>query len=571
MTAMRWQIQTSHIPKNLDELKEILLANRNISESDDFFSPPDPFTITAEEIGCNKKQLQSALDRFFVALEKKQDIVIFGDYDADGICASAVLWHVLTTLKATVRPFIPQREVHGYGLSIPALEEIITEKKPDLIITVDNGIVAHEAVDFARENNVDIIITDHHQPEEKAKKEHLPKANAVVHTTALCGTTVAWMFAREIIAAHKKTGPAGVQKNAERILKDTLDLCGIATVADQVPLLGYNRGFATAGIAALQKSARPGIRALCAQANIDQAAITSDSIGFGIAPRINAMGRLAHGLDALRLLCTGNFTKATEYAQVLGNKNDQRKDMTAEMFAHAMQQAKLQAEEHVLIVGSAEYHEGIIGLIAGRLSERFSKPAIVVSFGKTVAKASARSVIGVNIVEFIREVQADLLAVGGHPMAAGFGLAMDNFEKVQKKLFELGRETIGSELLTPGLEIDCEIPWQLVTEKLVTLQEAFAPFGSANPRPVFILTCEVQSTKRIGAEGKHLKLFLGESDETGMTNSLEALAWNRGEWAESLEEGQKVRVAVKVELNTWQGRSKVQLVIRDMQNPEEAP
>ncbi|MFZ1721215.1 MAG: single-stranded-DNA-specific exonuclease RecJ [Microgenomates group bacterium] len=568
---MRWQKLSSQKPQNFNELEQILLKNRNIDSAKQFFEPIQPNDISATDIGFDQKQLDIAIKRFETAFKKNEDILIFGDYDADGICATAVLWNVLISLGAKIRPFIPQREVHGYGLSIPALEEIFTLQKPKLIITVDNGIVAHEAVDFAVKNSVDIIITDHHQPESIDSALHLPKATSVVHSTKLCGTTVSWMFAREIVRSvekNKKISQEIAQKTIE-VLQNQLDLCGIATIADQVPLLEFNRSFAVSGIRALQKSQRPGIIALCQDASIDQLEITSDSIGFGIAPRINAMGRLAHGLDALRLLCTGNLKKAKQYAQVIGNKNTERKDMTTEMYTHALMQAKLQAEEHILIVASSEYHEGIIGLIAGRLSERFSKPAIVLHLGKTEAKASARSVAGVNIVDLIRLVQSDLLSVGGHPMAAGFGLLLENFEKIQKKLFSLAREQISQELLTPGLEIDCDLPWKLVTDELVQLQDKFAPFGSANPRPLFAIDSKVVATKRLGAEGKHLKLMLCEVDQENASTTIEALAWNKGEWAETIEEGQKLHIAAKVERNIWQGRSKIQLILRDIQNSDQ--
>lgn len=575
MTGMRWRYLSQSTPDSLSELQQIMLKNREINDQVAFFSPTNPESLSLAELGFDRAAIKKALRLMHSLLEKKEPVIIFGDYDADGICGTAALWEVVHALGIVATPFIPKRDVHGYGLSIAAIDEIVLQNKPSAIITVDNGIVAHEAVAYAKKLGITVIITDHHQPERENDTVVQPAADAVVHTTKLCGTTVAWIFAREIIHAFENANTASAGKNrslvaaeaierAKKALLQGLDVCGIATVADQVPLFDANRAFATAGITALRESTREGLLALFNEAGIDQSKISSETIGFAIAPRINAMGRLAHGMDALRLLCTKGKIHAAQYARQLADMNTYRQDVTQEMYQYAQQLAKRQAEEHVLIIASEEFHEGIIGLIAGRLVERFTKPAIVISLGKSEAKASARSIPGVNIIEFIRLVQADLLSVGGHPMAAGFSITLEMYEKVQKKLHQLARETIDSSLFNQGIEIECKLPWRLVAAKTVTSIEQFAPFGAGNPSPLFSISARVISAKRIGSEGAHLKLEVSNEDTEDEKNTVEVLSWRKGEWASHFTSQKKIQIAASLELNTWRGVSKVQCIAKDI-------
>jgi single-stranded-DNA-specific exonuclease len=538
---MQWSLKSSTIPSSLNEVENILLKNRGIEDASAFFNPLHPVDLKLKAVGIDPKQMRKATMRLDQALKNQEDVLVFGDYDADGICSTAVLWLTLHNLGYKARPFIPHREKHGYGLSQKALDDILAAQKPDLIVTVDNGIVAHEAVARLNQVGVDVIITDHHQPEES-----LPPALAIVHTTQLCGTTVAWMLAREIDS---------------EFVKSTLDLCGIATIADQVPLLQANRSFAYWGIEALKKTERVGLKQLCQVAELTMADLSTSSVNFGLAPRINAMGRLDHGLDALRLLCTSNPQRAQELVENLNYTNLRRQDLTESMVATAQAEAQTWVNEHIIVAYSTEYHEGVIGLIAGKLMEEFYKPAIVIAVGERVAKASARSIPGVNIVELIRQVRDDLLEVGGHPMAAGFGLLPEKIEVVKQLLQELARTQISSELLTPSIQVECELPFGQLSDKLVKLTETFEPFGQANPEPVFGLKqLKVVEAQAMGRDKKHLKL----SVTTGDLKPLTCIAWNRGFLAPKLEAGTIIDVAGVIEISEWNNRKTLQLKAKDI-------
>ena len=544
---MNWNIVDSTIPQSLAELREILIKNLQLTNPDDFFSPKHPLAISLAEVDIDKDQVKKAVTRILQAKENQEEIIVFGDYDADGVCSTAILWQTLHELDCKVIPFIPLREKHGYGLSDKALDDLLEKNKPGLIITVDNGIVAHQPAQRVIAAGIDLIITDHHQPEDK-----LPSATAVVHSTQLCGATVSWMLAREVLKA------AG-----EKIGNDwQLDLAAIATIADQVPLRGANRSFAKYGLEALRKSSRLGLKALFTQAGQDQKTINSQSVGFGIAPRINAMGRLGHSLDALRLLLTKSKARAEQLAKTLNETNVQRQEMTYEMYGHALSQSNDWQQEHIIIVHSDEYHEGVVGLIAGRLMERFYKPVIAISVNGGVAKASARSVPGVNIVELIREVRDDLLDVGGHPMAAGFGLEADKLKKVIDRLQKLAKETIDRELLKPSIDVEVTIPFKLINEQTIKMVGEFAPFGQGSREPILGLeNVEVLQVLTMGADNQHLKIVGKGKDGVVPINFI---FWRRGSLAEKIAPGNKIDVAGILEINEWRGKKNVQIRVKDL-------
>ncbi len=545
--SMNWNITNSTTPRDRAQLREILLANLNLKNKTDFFSPTHPLEISLTAVDLDKAQLQAAVKRILVAQKKQQKIVIWADYDADGVCSSAILWQALYDLGCKVTPFFPHRDKHGYGLSDKALDDFLAKEKPSLIITVDNGIVAHQPAQRVINEGIDLIITDHHQPEDK-----LPPALAVVHSTKLCGATVAWMLAREVMLAVGEKIDSAWQ----------LDLAAVATIADQVPLQGANRSFAKHGLEALRKSERLGIKALLAQAKQDQKAITSQTVGFGIAPRINAMGRLGHSLDALRLLLTKNKARAKQLAKVLGETNAKRQEMTYEMYGQALAQVKEWQDESIIIVYSSDFHEGVVGLIAGRLMEKFHKPAIAISVGGGIGKASARSVAGVNIVELIREARDDLLEVGGHPMAAGFGVDEKKLDKVIERLKKLAKEKIDKKLLQPSVEVAALIPFKLVHEKTIDVIEEFAPFGQGNREPILgIKEVRVLQVLTMGADNQHLKV-VGQVDEE-MT-PVNFLWWRHGAMADKINEGDKIDVAGVLEINEWRGRKSVQMRVKDI-------
>lgn len=544
---MNWQLLNDTLPETSEKLKEILLQNRNIKDVDTFFNPVHPEDISPATAGIDSTQLNVAIARINHAKKNKETVVIFGDYDADGVCATAILWRALRDYGLVAQPFIPRRDTHGYGITKKALDEIVENTNPQLIITVDNGIVAHHALEYAKEIGIDVIVTDHHQPEKSAGTWIFPPAIAVVHTTQLCGSTVSWMLAREF---SKKT------------TTEDLDIAAVATIADQVPLVDFNRSFAVHGLKSLSTTKKVGIKALAELSAVDLSAVTCGTVGYVLAPRINAMGRLAHGMDALRLLCTKSWESARKLARLLDTTNSDRQEMTVTQYNIAADQARLQIEESVLIVHSNEFHEGVIGLIAGRLVEEFGKPAVVLSINGEVAKGSARSIPTVNIVELLRLVREDLLEVGGHPMAAGLGVTEQNISVIKQKLFDLAKKAVTTDMLEPNIAIDAELAPQLLEIQTAEMIQTFDPFGSGNPEPVFAIhNAVVAGVQTIGKQAQHLKLLLKIGDK-----QIEGLAWGRGEDSTQLKANQVISAAVSLGINEWKNKKKLQMIIKDITN-----
>lgn len=545
---MKWLIKNSALAENQTELKKILLENRQVVDEQQWFNPPKPTTFKIEELNIDQAALKKSLEILNKVKNTQGLIVIFGDYDADGITATAILWRVLHNLGFNAKPFIPDRLNHGYGLTTKALDEIFTTTTPELLITVDNGIVAHEAVDYLNKKNCPIILTDHHLPEEE-----LPKADAIFHSTKVCGAGVSWLFAREIIRHFSADN--------DQLISKQLDLAGIATIADQMPLTQFNRSFAAWGIKSLKNTTRLGLTELIKNSSINQSLIDSNIINYAIAPRINAMGRLKNGLQALRLLCTTNQEQAANLAQELSNTNVERQDLTAQQIESAMEQVEAQAQEKLLIVQEHSFHEGVIGLIAGKLTEQFNKPVIVISLNETTGKASARSIAGINIIELIREVKSDLLAAGGHPMAAGFSVEISKIDLIKKKLQALAQK-YDDELFERKLEVECLLPVKLATDKTYHLLKTFEPFGVKNPTPIFGFDqLKIISIKTMGQESQHLRLAV--SDEDGQY--LNIIGWKKGYLAETLTSGQLIKVAGELSLNEWRGRTTTQITARSIE------
>lgn len=556
---MQWQVLSRQVPQTPQELSEILLTNRKVTDREVFFSPPSPLDLSLVDVGIDESRLDVAVERIFHARDNDQTIMVFGDYDVDGISATTIMCRLLLASGCQkVVPFIPDRVKHGYGLSDKAIDEVLSEEKPDLIITVDNGIVAHAPVERLMQQGIDVIVTDHHAPELDADTvEQLPPATAVVHTTALCGATVAWMVGRELEKAATKS-----DSQAGRLL----DLCGMATIADQVKLLGANRSFAWWGVKALQTTQRPGIKALCEAGQVRQNELTVDSVNYVLGPRINAMGRLEHGQQAFELLWTGNTAKAQALAASVSDTNVRRQLLTQEMLEDARTQAKSWEKEHLILVYSEKYHEGVIGLIAGKMVEEFNKPAIVLAVNDVFAKASARSIAGVNIIELLREVKADLLEVGGHPGAAGFSVVPEKIQVIHDKLLVLAKKRITPDMLRPTQTVECLISPQLaefpVVEETCTVLQQFEPCGQGNPKPVVgMVEMKILEVGTVGNEGQHLKLVIAHQDSV---QPITCLGWGKGAVARTLQRNQVVSLAGYVEINRWKRRQNVQLILKDL-------
>jgi len=579
----KWKMENG----KFEDIILLLLKNRGITNKEeiDVFLQPKLEDVTIDSVGIDKKQLKKTLRRLEKAFIKKEQIVVFGDYDVDGITGTAILWETLYALGFHVIPYIPDRVEEGYGLSIRGISNLIAHiTNIKLIITVDNGIVANEAVQFANSLGIDVIITDHHV---STDEENKPQALAIVHTTKLCGAGVAWLLSQQITnktpnnkdvissgssAKQNDSGQARMTKYAE-LQSSHLELATLGTIADLVPLTGANRTIVKFGLEKLRQTKRPGLIALFQEAGIDPTSIGTYEVGFIIAPRLNAAGRIESAMDSLRLLCTKDMRRASDLAFRLGNTNRERQQIMKEATEHAITNYKLQmtngVTKKIIFIGHESYNPGVIGLVAGKLVEQFYRPAIVLSIGETHAKASVRSIAGVNIIEFLRSLPEMYVNIGGHPMAAGFTVEVGKMELLQSKLEALADTHITDDLLQRSLSIDCELDLSAITPELFLSLQQLAPFGMGNPEPVFATRgVVVDGIKIMGREGKHVRLRI-KSQESRIKNNgekvFEAIGFGMAEIAKDIKVGDSIDIAYSITENTWNGKTKLELRLKDIQ------
>ncbi len=558
----KWHILNAftfqNIPIDAENFIGESLTNRSIktpSERSLFLSPAHPDILTPEDVGIHESSLKKALARIKKAVSGRESIVVYADYDADGITAGAILWETLYSLGARVMPYIPHRQEEGYGLSKMGIDRVREQFDPSLVITVDHGITAKEKVAYAKKLGIDTIVTDHH-----VKPKTLPDCT-IVHTTQLSGSGVSWFLAKELLKSTKK-GSGFDQKKLDSMRSELVALAAIGTIADMVSLVGPNRSIAKFGLSAINRTTRVGLTALMADAGVTRGELGTYDVSHLLAPRLNAAGRIEHALDALRLLCTKNEGKATLLAQQLGLTNRERQRLTEETVMHA-RDLVTDPGAKLLFVSHASYNPGVIGLVAGKLVEEFYRPAIVLSLGDGFAKASARSVSGFNIVEAIRSCSDILVDVGGHPMAAGFTVETKHVAQLRERLLQLADRDLDSEKLTRMVKIDLEIPLDIVTEEVWKKIKAFEPFGFGNPEPVFATrSIRVDEARLVGKEGKHLKLRLASPVSK---RPFDAIAFGFGHLVSGLAPGTLIDIAYSIDQNVWNGNKKLQLKIKDIQ------
>jgi len=546
----KWQVENKKKLEKLQDLIKILLENRNIKtekEADDFLNP-DLSKVTPNFVNIDKKELQKAIMRIKKAILKKEKIIVFGDYDVDGVCAAAILWETLNKLKADVLPFIPNRFDEGYGLSKEGIDNLLTKQKVDLIITVDNGIVANEAVDYATKLGIDVIITDHHVP-----SKTLPKAFAIVHSTLLCGTGVAYMLSQAIYNSQFL-----ISNDAE---DSHLELVALATVSDLVPLTHANRTLLYFGLKALRKTKRIGLLSLIQKSGIKSEEVGVYEIGHILAPRLNAMGRLESAMDSLRLICTNDKKRADKLATLLSDTNLERQQITLSALTHAKSKVEEKEIKNLIFIASENYQQGIVGLVAGRLVEEYYFPSIVISKGEKFSKASARSVKGFNIIDFLRGASDLLVDVGGHPMAAGFTVETNKLELLEKRLFESASKLLKKEHLERILRIDTVLPQNFLNLDTYLEIQKLAPFGMANPEPTFLTKdLIIENIRLVGNDGKHLKLNFQIPNSK---SQIQGIYFGAGS-SNNLKAGDKAEAVYTMDENEWNGNKTLQLKIKDI-------
>lgn len=521
--TMKWKI----LPQKSNDLTEQLLINRSIKDRENFFHPK----LSDFEKDLEIPGIKIAQKRILQAIENNEQILVYGDYDVDGITACAILYKALTSVGAKVLPYIPHREKEGYGLSKFGLD-LAKESGTSLVITVDNGIVAIEQADYAKKIGLDLIITDHHLPLDKK-----PEAFSIVHSTKMCGAAVGWCLIKDLVS--------------KSLAQELLEFVAIATVCDLIPLINLGRAFLVEGLKHLNKTTNLGLLSLINECNLRVGNIGSYEIGHIIGPRLNAIGRLEHAIDALRLLCTKDVIKAKNLARLLTQTNTTRQQMTTD----AIEQARLlvDKEKKIHILTSHDWSPGIIGLVAGRVCEEYSRPVIAISVGEEMSKGSARSVNGINIVEVIRKCSDFLVDVGGHPGAAGFSIKTKNIEKFKKRLEEMVI-TLPDDVQSV-LEIEAEIEGKKLNKNLLEDLEKFEPFGFGNPRPILATYNMEASDIRTVGNGKHLKF---------KANNIDAIAFGMGNLIDILQNGQLISLAFTPELDTYNGFEKLQLKVKDI-------
>lgn len=535
---MLWKI----LPRKSDDLIEQLLINKGLNsekEKERFFHPK----LISFEKDLQIPGISKAIERIKKAIIEGELIIAYGDYDVDGICGAAVLYLGLTSAGAKVLPYIPHREKEGYGLSPQGLD-FAKNSGASVVITCDTGIVSFDMADYAKDLGLDLIITDHHQK----LGNKLPNAFATVHSLDLCGAGVAWCLVRDLMGKQKT--------------QDLIEFVSIATISDMMPLLGVNRALVVEGLERLNNTKRVGLLALLHESGIKEGEISSYEIGYIIAPRLNAMGRLEHAIDSLRLLCTKDPVKAKKLASLLDETNNRRKELTEEAVEKAKEMISHRKKIHVL--SSVDWSSGIIGLIAARICEITTRPTIVISLGDSLSRGSARSANGINIVEAIRQCSDILVAVGGHPGAAGFTIENSKIKEFQKRI----EKVVGDKGISGGakqvLEIDAEIGSNELSLPLAKKLNDFEPFGVGNQRPNFASVNMYLVDVRTVGDGKHLKGKVVDPEQGRRTDGVDFIGFGMGDLINILSSGQLVDLAYTLDVDKFNGFEKLQLKLKDL-------
>src|SRR3989344_3027177 len=532
-----WRIKTKNYSKKSSNwVAEVLAKNRGLNtkkQLDDFLNPS-----LAQILKIKLTDTHKAVQRIIRAIDKKEKVIVYSDYDADGICGSAIMLETLFDLGADALPYVPHRIKEGYGFYIPSIEKLASSGV-SLIVTVDHGVTAVKQIEAAQKLGIDVIVTDHH-----LLPKSLPKPYALVHSVQLCGAAVAWRFCFDLVAQFKPS--------YKKILISKLELAAIATIADLVPLTGANRAIVKLGLEILASTVRPGLKSLISESNISYQ-IGSYEIGHILAPRINAMGRIEHGLDALRLICAKSTKSADELARLLSKTNTKRQELTTNAITQAVD---LVTKEHLVgVVSHKSWHEGVIGLVASRLVEVHHKPMVVISRGEQFSKGSARSIPGFNIVDAIRASSEYLIDAGGHPMAAGFTTETRHIETFSRKINAYAQGKLTEDLLERVINIECELEKSDINSKTLSQIKTFEPYGIANPQPVFLTKgILVEDVRGVGQDNKHLKLQL---------DNIGAIGFNMGEERSRLRPGYLIDVVYTIDSDRFNGRSKIQMKIKD--------
>lgn len=532
------------------EMLNKLLENRAVTDLESFISPPSPLSLHLKDFDYGK-EFEKIIGLLKKIREEGKTVVVYTDYDADGVTGGAILWETLFLLGFKVMPYVPHRRLEGYGFSIKGIDTVIEQYNPALIISVDHGIAAPDQIAYAQSKGVPVIVTDHHH-----KQERIPQAEAIFHIPALSGSGVAYYFAKEVYE-HLGTNNPNQKLLEHNFSADYLSLASIGTIADLVPLVGPSRALVKQGLLAFPLVKRYGIRHICKEAGIEGKMITPYEVGFLIAPRINAVGRLEHAIDALRLLCTTNEARAAGLAGKVGVTNTARQDLVKKSVEEAMEQVeslRVNGElPKLIILHSKDWHEGIIGLIASKVVEKYYRPAIVMAEPDGQLKGSARSIPSFHITEFFGSIKDLMLNYGGHKAAGGFTIEKSRLDEFKKTAVEKASVLIKDIDLEKIIEVDLKMPVEHISLSLARDLEILNPFGVGNPQPSFVSTVELMNAQLFGKNNDHLKMFIKDVNSPN-SFPLEIIAFGKADLFNNLSRDQKLDVAYQLDINRWNGR-----------------
>jgi len=527
-----------------------LLYNRGLIEP----SQLESFMAADERLSGDPfllPDMQPAVVRIYRALLSGENVAIYGDYDVDGITATALLVQGLTILGGKAIPYIPHRLTEGYGLKTATLENL-QRQGISLVITVDCGITALPQVKKARKMGLDIIITDHHTP-----LPEIPPALAIVNpklpsSSYPCSQLTAAGVALKLLQAlFKGTGK-------EEQLDGLVDLAAMGTIADLAPLLGENRYLVKQGLKLINTTPRPGIKEMIIQTGLKIGSLDTESISWVLSPRLNAAGRLAHAMTSYRLLTTDSPQEARQLAIQLDEKNTERQRLTTKALARAREQILAQGISPLLVAGDKDYPIGIVGLIAGRLSEEFYRPAIVIRTGEQVSSGSCRSIPEFNIILALNQCSSLLSHFGGHSQAAGFTLPTKNLARLTRYLSQLATTQLAEADLRPQLDIDAEVTLPDLGGDTFQTTRQLAPFGRGNPMPTFVSRrVEVINCRTMGNNSDHLRVKLRQDDSV-----WDGVGFRLGNYL--AEVSSPLDIVYNLEVDRWGGEEKLRLNILDL-------
>lgn len=505
----------------------------------------DPFLL---------KDMDKAAARITRAVDNMEKITVYGDYDADGVTSTAMLYSYLETRGADVIFYIPQREGEGYGMNIGAVE-YLKEQGVSLIVTVDNGISSVQEVTRANELGIDVVVTDHHRPQ-----EILPDAVAVVDAYRPDDTSPYKHFSGVGIAFKLLMALEDGAGDVEDLLEAYSDLAAIGTIGDIVPLTGENRTLIRAGLERLSQSDRPGVQALLENAGIAGKALTSTNVAFTLVPRINATGRMGAPERAVRLLISGYEEEAEVLSEEICADNEERRRVEAEIAeaAFADIEAKGYMKDRVVVVDGENWHHGVIGIVASRVTERCGKPCMIISRGETEAKGSGRSIEGFSLFEAICACGDLLIKFGGHPMAAGITLKSENIEAFRKRINQYAAEHF-PQMPTQTVTLDCKLNPAALSVSMAQSLTQLEPFGNGNPQPVFgLFNMELSNVTPVGGGG-HLRLTLEKNGAV-----ITAMRFNTKPEELPYHIGDKIDLAVQLEAREFRGQPSLTVIVCDM-------